>query len=113
MDLCAYAPDPFPQDREYEANSALRIDRDFLSEDFCVLLDGEKTNFFIRAVMEFPVLGTYETWGFGCWTTLSSENFDKYIDGFDAGVYPDEEPWFGWLCNRLIHFFSKGQSRYR
>ena len=105
MDLCAHAPDPFPQDREYEANSALRFDEDFLSEDFCILRDGEKTNFFVRAVMPFPIMGAEEEWGFGCWSTLSRENFERYIDGFDVGVYSHEGPWFGWLCNRLMPIF--------
>lgn len=102
MDLCADAPDPWSGPRNPEPNSALRLDEQCLTEDFCVLQGPSQTNYLVRAVIRFPIAETDEDWGFGCWSTLSRENFDKYIDGFDAGVYPDEEPWFGWLCNRLI-----------
>ena len=106
MDLCADAPDPWTGERRAEPNSALRFDEDCLTDDFCVLKEASQTNFIIRAVMEFPIAGTQEIWGFGCWTTLSEENFDKYVDGFNAGVYPEEAPWFGWLCNRLMPIFT-------
>ena len=81
-----------------EPNSALRTDGNFLSEDFCVL-DGE--HFFVRALMEIPVQGIEGPFGFGCWTTLSRDNFDRYVDQFDEGSPPDQEPWWGWLSNGL------------
>jgi hypothetical protein len=98
MDLAAFAPDPWPHGEDREPNSALRLDGDFLSEDFCVI--GGK-DFFVRAVLEIPVHGLAEKFGFGCWSTLSKGNFDKYVDGFDDGAYPDWGPWDGWLCNRF------------
>lgn len=104
MDLAATAPDPWPHNRDFEPNSALRVDgEDFLSEDFCVL--GGK-HFFVRAVLEIPVIGGPESWSFGCWTTLSRSNFDKYVNGFDDGEYEDMGPWFGWLCNHLKGYFE-------
>lgn len=98
MDLAANAPDPWPHAPEYEANSALRRDGDFLSEDFCVI---EGQHFLVRAILEIPVRGLAEPWAFGCWSTLSRENFDIYVAGFDSGDYADWGPWFGWLCNPL------------
>ncbi|MCW4462193.1 DUF2199 domain-containing protein [Sphingomonas sp. BT-65] len=98
MDLAAFAPDPWPHGEAREPNGAIRLEGDFLSEDFCVL--GGKY-FFVRAVLEIPVRGLAEKFGFGCWSTLSRENFDKYIEGFDDGAFPDWGPWTGWLCNRL------------
>jgi hypothetical protein len=101
FDLAAFAPDAWPHAKRYEANSALRFDGDFLSEDFCVL-GGE--HFMVRAILPMPVIGLKEQFSYGCWTTLSRENFDKYIDGFDAGDYPDAPQWTGWLMNRLAEF---------
>lgn len=98
MALAAFAPDPWPHGESREHNGAIRFDGDFLSEDFCVL-DGK--NFLIRAVLEIPVHGLAEKFSFGCWSTLSRENFDKYLEGFDNGHYPDWGPWTGWLCNQL------------
>ena len=98
MDLAARAPDPWPHARDYEPNSALRMDGDFLSEDFCVL-GGE--DFFIRSVMEIHVHGLERSWGWGCWNSLSRANFDFYVERFDEGFAEGEQPWFGWLANSL------------
>ena len=107
MELAADYPDPWPHGNGYEPNAALRMDGDFLSEDFCVL-DGE--HFMVRSVLEFPVRGLDEMWGFGCWTSLSRENFDKYVQGFDIGSFDDEGPWFGWLCNGLKGLYADNAS---
>jgi len=86
-----------------EENGALRLEGDFLSEDFCVM-DGKY--FFVRGVLEIPVHGLSDSFGFGCWSTLSRQNFDKYIGGFDDGAYPDMGPWGGWLCNQLDDYIG-------
>jgi hypothetical protein len=103
VDLAAFAPDPWPGGEIRDANGALRRDGDFLSEDFCVI-DGKY--FFIRAVLEIPIHGVPEKFGFGCWSTLSRENFDKYISGFDDGIFPDDGPWSGWLSNQLADYIE-------
>ena len=101
FDLAAPAPTVWPHKVEYEPNGALRMDGDFLSEDFCVL-GGEY--FMVRAVLPIPVIGLAHQFGFGCWSTLSKENFDKYVGGFDTGKYADMGPWTGWLMNVLAGF---------
>ncbi|MFN3748639.1 MAG: DUF2199 domain-containing protein [Sphingorhabdus sp.] len=103
MDLAVDKPDPWPHGAEYEPNAALRMDGDFLSEDFCVL-DGE--HYMVRGVLEFPIQGLDQKWGFGCWTSLSKENFDKYVEAFDVGLLDDQGPWFGWLCNGLKGLYT-------
>ena len=103
MDLAAFAPDPWPHPESYGPNSALRTDNDFLSEDFCVL---QGRYFMVRSVLELPVHGVAEKFGFGCWTTLSRENFDKYVEGFDNGEYSDWGPWSGYLCNKLADYIG-------
>lgn len=107
MDLAVDHPDPWSNDADHEPNAALRTDGDFLSEDFCVL-NGE--HFMVRSVMEFPVHGLAQKWGFGCWTSLSKDNFDRYIAGFDSGMCEDEGPWFGWLCNGLKGLYTDDPS---
>ena len=101
FDLAAFAPDHWTGAAEYEPNSALRLDADFLSEDFCVL-DGD--HFFVRGVLDIPVHGLAEKFGFGVWSTLSRTNFDLYVENFDAGAYAGVGPWTGWLSNRLYGF---------
>lgn len=99
--LACFRPDTFEGPEEYEPNHDLRMDGDFLSEDFCVLR-GE--HFFVRCSLEIPIHGVEEKFSFGVWSTLSRTNFDLYLDGFDDGAYPDMGPWFGWLSNDLSFF---------
>lgn len=103
FDLSCIAPDMWPGDKTYRDNSELTLDGDFLSEDFCVM-GGQ--HFFVRCVLEIPVEGVEQRFGFGCWGTLSRENFERYIDGFDNGAYQGEGPWDSWLCNRLLPFMD-------
>lgn len=101
--LAAFAPDPWRGGEVRQPNADLRLDGDFLSEDFCVM-GGQY--FFVRAVLDIPVHGIAEKFGFGCWSTLSRENFDKYVAGFDDGAYADMGPWTGWLCNQLADYIG-------
>lgn len=98
FDIASLSPDPWPHPRDYEPNSALRLDGDFLSEDFCVI-DG--TFFLVRCVLEIPVHGLADKFAYGCWGSLKRENFETYVDGFDSGTYAGQGPWWSWLCNRL------------
>ena len=103
FDLAAAAPDHWEGEEVYEPNSALRLDGDFLSEDFCVL-GGE--HFFVRCVFDIPVHGMAEKFGFGAWSTLSRANFEKYVEGFDDGRFAGIGPWTGWFSNSLKPFPS-------
>jgi hypothetical protein len=101
FDLAADRPAHWEDEPVYEPNSALRLDGDFLSEDFCVLR-GE--HFFVRAVFEIPVHGMPEKFGLGVWSTLSRANFEKYAEGFDDGRCADMGPWTGWFSNSFKPF---------
>lgn len=101
FDLAAAAPDYWEGPSDYEPNAALRLDGDFLSEDFCVI-GGE--NFFVRCVFQIPVHGLESRFGFGIWSTLSRRNFEIYLEGFDDGDYPDRGPWSSWFSNELRVF---------
>ncbi|MBN8846186.1 MAG: DUF2199 domain-containing protein [Sphingomonadales bacterium] len=101
FDIAAHAPDHWDGTGPLEPNGALRLDGDFLSEDFCVI-GGE--HFFIRCVFPIPVHGLRDRFGFCIWSTLSRENFGRYVDGFDRGGYGDAGPWCGWFSNSLRGF---------
>ncbi|MBI0475694.1 DUF2199 domain-containing protein [Sphingomonas sp. MA1305] len=98
FDLACNAPDHWPGDQPREPNSALRLDGDFLSDDFCVI-NGE--DFFVRCVFELPVAGLMNKFGYGVWSTLSRTNFEKYVAAFDDARPGDLGPWWGWLSNDL------------
>ncbi|MEO0440967.1 MAG: DUF2199 domain-containing protein [Pseudomonadota bacterium] len=104
FDLASDRPDQCHTELEIEPNSAIRFEGDFLSEDLCVL-GGE--DFFVRGVLEIPVRGVAEKFGFGSWSTLSRENFGIYVNGFDNGKYADDGPWFGWFSTWMRGYTEK------
>lgn len=71
-----------------------------LSSDLCVLDDDR----FVRGVLELPVLGTNETFGWGVWVSLSQANFERYKELFADDPPPGEAPYFGWLANKLPRY---------
>lgn len=75
-----------------------RAARATLTSDLCTIDD---TDFFVRAVLEIPIKGTEETFGWGAWVTLSRSHFDRYVELFDIDPPAGEGPWFGWFSNRV------------
>ncbi|HEX8244625.1 MAG TPA: DUF2199 domain-containing protein [Longimicrobium sp.] len=72
-----------------------RID---LTSDVCVI-DGEQ--FFIRGVVEIPVHGHPQSFGFGVWVSQKRENFETYLDNWESS---EIGPFFGWLCTRIAYY---------
>ncbi len=68
-----------------------------LSHDFCQIEDDR----FIRAVLDVPIVGTNECFGWGVWVSLSQRNFDRYAELFHEDPPAGEGPYFGWLCNQV------------
>jgi hypothetical protein len=99
FDLACGKPAHWPGAEDKAPNSALDLSGNFLSEDFCVL---EGQHFFVRAVLELQIRGGGgEQFGFGVWSTLSRDNFVRYVETFDSGEQDGLGPWFGWFSNRL------------
>lgn len=70
-----------------------------LSEDFCVIKYDEGTDYFIRAVLEVPILGVEEPFLWGVWVSFSEKSFKQYWDTYED---PQEgEGFFGWVCNEI------------
>jgi hypothetical protein len=101
FDLAPSAPDPWPGGLDHAPNSALSLEGDFLSDDFCVM-GGEY--FMVRCVLDIPVHGLDRSFGFGCWGSLSRTNFEAYVDNFDNGDFQGAGPWSSWMCNRFFTY---------
>jgi hypothetical protein len=99
MDVALGKPDFWQGAEDLAPNSALDMSDNFLSEDFCVV---EGHHFFVRGVLQIPILGSdgYR-FGIGAWSTLSRDNFTRYIDTFDSGEQGGLGPWSGWFSNRI------------
>lgn len=70
---------------------AVRCD---LTPDTCVV-DG--AHFFVRGIIEVPVSGLDEAFGWGVWASLSEDHFRGYVARFDDPSRSALGPFFGWL----------------
>jgi len=80
-----------------------------LSSDFCTITHEDRTDYFIRTVLEIPIHGVEEPFTWGVWVSLSKKSFDRYVDTYDSPV--DGEGFFGWLCNAIPNYPNGPSSR--
>lgn len=77
----------------------LQVGEDKLGTDLCRFQEHR----FIRGVIQLPVRGSDESFGYGVWASVKPENFYRYID--DAtGEDPGFDGCFAWLMNALPGF---------
>ena len=70
--------------------------------DFCVTPDG---HCFIYGTLEIPVDSEVEPLlALGVWSTLSRDNYDRYMDLIDDDDRVSLGPMFGWLSNEVQFF---------
>ena len=69
-----------------------------LTTDTCIW---RPDHFFIRCALRLPLLDREGTFDFGVWSTLSRENFDRYVSLFDSPERASMAHMFGWFSNRL------------
>ena len=70
-------------------------------EDFCVV---NEQDFFVRAVLSIPILGTSETMEWGVWSSLSEANFKRYWDTFYDTDQAKLGPMFSFLGNQIVGY---------
>ena len=75
-----------------------RLRRGRITSDQCVIDD---EHFFLRGLIEVPVLDNDESLAWGVWVSLSRKNFDRASALWDDPNRVNEPPYFGWLCNSL------------
>lgn len=79
-----------------------RSERDELTSDLCTWTDDAgMLSYFIRGVLYIPIVGTDETLGYGVWSSLSEESFERVVELWDDARRVHEPPYFGWLSNSL------------
>ncbi|HEV3479541.1 MAG TPA: DUF2199 domain-containing protein [Gaiellaceae bacterium] len=79
-----------------------RNSADWLTEDLCTWTDdaGDR-NYFIRGVLELPIVDSPDRLGYGVWSSLSEDSFSRVVDLWDDPARTDEPAYFGWLSNSL------------
>jgi hypothetical protein len=72
-----------------------------LTTDTCIWKD---EHYFVRGVLELPLTDREGVLSFGVWSTLSHDNFFRYLPTFEEENEADRidlPPMFGWFSNNL------------
>ena len=83
-------PDHYAQLSEDERKTVGRAE-----SDFCQVRD----DYFIRTLLEIPIIGVGDPFVWGVWISVSKENFFRYWDSFNEPTEIDN--YFGWRGNQL------------
>jgi len=74
-----------------------------LTNDLCVI---DEEAFYVRCVLQVPVLGHEDTLEWGVWSSLSEANFLKYKETFDDTDQSKLGPMFSWFASKLPSYPS-------
>jgi hypothetical protein len=69
-----------------------------LTPEACVV---KEQFFFIKGVIQIPVLDADEGFSWCVWVSLSASNFRRVGEMWEDSKRVDEPPYFGWLCNSI------------
>ncbi|MPZ84866.1 MAG: DUF2199 domain-containing protein [Actinophytocola sp.] len=72
-----------------------------LSSDQCVI-NGE--HFFIRGLIEIPILETDNVFAWGAWVSLNKTSFARAQERWNEVGREDDAPYFGWLSTELTSY---------
>ena len=95
LDHAYRAPDDWFRLPENEREQ--RTDFDHLDTDTCCI---DRRDFFVRGVIEIPIIGMNEIFRWGVWSSLSKDSFKRVLELWDAEVIADP-PYLGSLSNEL------------
>jgi hypothetical protein len=73
----------------------------FLDLDYCSI-KGE--SFFVRGIINLPIIGAAEFFRWGVWGSLSRENFEKLLSTDDDPKRADLPPMFSWLSSQISEY---------
>jgi hypothetical protein len=73
----------------------------FLDPEYCSI-DGE--SFFLRGVINLPIIGAAEFFHWGVWGSLSRQNFETLLKLDHDPKRADLPPMFSWLCSQISDY---------
>jgi hypothetical protein len=87
---------------KYEANNSGDVHNPtFLNADYCGI---EGRDFFVRGIIDLPIVGSGETFRWGVWGSLSQENFEKLLEMDDDPKRVELPPMFSWLSTNIAEY---------
>ncbi|MFI5980124.1 DUF2199 domain-containing protein [Streptomyces sp. NPDC051555] len=97
MSYSTIAPDDWDVGFEGDPDS-------MLSSDQCVI---KGQHFFIRGMIEIPVIDSQDVFSWGVWVSLSRDSFARAQEMWNTQGREAEKPYFGWLSTELA-MYSEG-----
>ena len=88
----------FGYDQPYYWSDEYEGEKSHLSEDFCSINDRD---FFVRGVIELPIIGSEEVFRWGVWGSLSRENFECVRKMSDDESRAELPAMFSWLSTQI------------
>ncbi|MEU7018934.1 DUF2199 domain-containing protein [Streptomyces sp. NPDC046385] len=89
----------------YTAEAPAIWDPAFAGADDCLLTPDQCVvrgqHYFVKGLIEIPVVDTDEVFSWGVWVSLSHESFSRAADLWDAPGRESAKPYFGWLTTDL------------
>ncbi|WP_260844959.1 DUF2199 domain-containing protein [Streptomyces sp. SLBN-31] len=91
MGYSTVAPDVWDQSFADDPDS-------MLSSDQCII---KGQHYFIKGLIEIPVIGSEASFSWGVWVSLSPDNFARALEVWNTPDRETEKPYFGWLTTEL------------
>ncbi len=102
MEFAYDHPHYWQDEGDPQPNSAILSADHILTEDFCIIKDGDEQYFFIRAILPLPIVGTEdEFWAYGVWASAFANSFNAYLEIFDSPHGGDSSPLLGRLSSQI------------
>jgi hypothetical protein len=73
----------------------------FLDDDFCAI---NNDDFFVRGLIQLPVIGTAQTFCWGVWGSLSHENFETLLKNRQDAERVELPAMFSWLSTQIPEY---------
>ena len=70
----------------------------FLNEDYCAINDRD---FFVRGLVQLPIIGTADNFCWGVWGSLSRENFETLLKEEEDPKRVELPAMFSWLSTQI------------
>ena len=108
LDFAYDHPDYWTTENEAESKRfnllpkwARRQPKTFLNEDYCAI---EDRDFFVRGLINLPIIGTGKMFCWGVWGSLSRANFDGLRKAENDPHRDEMAPMFSWLSNQIEEY---------
>jgi len=105
LDLSYDAPHYWGEEHETSSEQANRTfdwsrkqHKSFLNEDYCAINDED---FFVRGLLNLPIIGSAKNFCWGVWGSVSRENFDALLKRDENGETENLPPIFCWLSTQI------------